>query len=111
MTWRSFMDYVIMRELGQDDAITRNYDLLHLNGSKPGMVLDRAAARMGLDQRNIARPFILPTIGAQMRSVGYNPPTDVEAFAALVREWYIWDRIRTKDLQRWPLKSRDNPLL
>lgn len=111
MTWRSFMEYVVMLELGQSDAVYRNYDLEHLNGSKPGQVLDRAFARMGFDQKNTARPFVLPAIRAHMRNCGYNPTHTDEVLSALVRAWYNWDRIRSGDLQQWPLRAIDNPLL
>lgn len=111
MTWRSFMEYVVMRELGQADAVERNYDLSNLNGSKPGQVLDRAFARMGFDQKNTARPFVLPAIRARMQNMGFRATQPDETLALLVRQWYNWDRIRTGDLMRWPLKPTDNPLI
>lgn len=99
-----------MCELGQSDAVLRNYDLEHLNGAKPGQVLDRAYARMGFDQRNTARAFILPDVRARMFNMGFRAPND-DALAAMVRQWYIWDRIRKGDLARHPLKRVDNPLI
>lgn len=101
MTWRSFMEFVVMLELGQSDSVYRNYEVGHLNGSKPGQVLDRAFARMGFDQARTLRTFVLPTIRQRMRNCGYVAGDD-EALATLVREWYNWDRIRTGDLVRWP---------
>lgn len=99
-----------MRELGQSDAVHRNYDLGHLHGSKPGQVLDRAFALMGFDQKNTARAFVLPTIRAHMANVGYQAPVD-DALATLVREWYNWHRIRAGMLKRWPLREVHNPVL
>ena len=111
MTWRSFMDYVIMLELGQHDAVYRNYDIGNLNGSKPGIVLDRAFAMMGFDQKNTPRAFVLPAIRAQLTNVGYPCTRDDDWLAERVREWYNWHRIRSGMLQQWPLKRVDNPLL
>lgn len=111
MTWRSFLDYVLMCELGQDDAITRNYDLNNLNGSKPGIMLDRAFSRMGFNQYSTLRAHIVPTVAQRMRDVGYTPPEPVR-LENLIREWYIWDRIRKEEIWQWPYKkSSANPLL
>lgn len=99
-----------MCELGQSDAVYRNYDLGHLNGSKPGQVLDRAFALMGFDQKNTLRAYVLPTIRAHMVNMGFRPPSD-DALAAIVREWYNWHRIRNGMLQQWPLRAVDNPLI
>lgn len=110
MTWASFVSYVTMRELGQSDATNRNYELDNLNGSKPGVVLDRAFARMGFDQANTARPFVLPMIRSYLRNVGYMAGTD-ESLTRLVHEWYNWDRIRKADVSRWPMRKVENPLL
>jgi hypothetical protein len=111
MTWRSFMDYVLMCELGQSDAITRNYDLQHLKGAKPGIVLDRAFARMGFDQPNTPRAYVIPTVAQCLRNMGYSPP-DPDKLGWLMREWYTWDRIRKGELRQWPLKKiSENPFL
>jgi len=110
VTWRSFMEFVTMLDLGQTDAIYRNYDIGNLNGSKPGVVLDRAYARMGFDQPNTPRPFVLPSIRAHMFNMGYQAPNDDE-LAALVRQWYNWDRIRKGDLIKWPMREVHNPLI
>lgn len=99
-----------MCELGQSDAVYRNYDLGHLNGSKPGQVLDRGFALMGFDQKNTHRSYVLPTVRAHMANAGYRAPDDA-ALATLVREWYNWHRIRHGMLQQWPLRSVDNPLI
>lgn len=109
MTWRSFVDYVLMVELGQQDAIMRNYDLDHLKGAKPGQVLDRAFARMGFDQPNTPRAFVIPEIAQRLRNMGYSP-TSPEQLAQLARRWYTWDRIRTGDVLMWPMRDTDNPL-
>ena len=93
-----------MVELGQSDSICRNYDLNHLNGSKPGVLLDKAFARMGFDQRNTARAFVVPMVAARLRNMGYIPPADPEALATLVRQWYQWDRIRKGELPSFPRK-------
>jgi hypothetical protein len=112
MTWRSFVDYVIMREMGHADAIQRNYAVESLNGSKPGIMLDRAYARMGFDQKNTARAFILPMIAAKLRNIGYTPPASMVELGHLVRQWYQWDRIRTEDLRNtFPLRDVYNPLI
>lgn len=111
MTWRSFVDYVLMCELGQADAIARNYDLDDLNGVRnAGIVFDRGALRMGLDQRNIVRHHLPPMIAQRLRDMGYIPP-DADTIMRLVRQWYVWDRIRKGEVRQWPLKPRDdNPL-
>lgn len=112
MTWRSFMDYVLMRELGQADAIVRNYDLRNLNGSKPGIIIDRAFARMGFDQPRTARPLIVPTIAAYLINMGYQRCLTRDELEWRIREWYNWDRIRKGEIRQWPLKTvQDNPLL
>ncbi len=110
MTWGSFMDFAIMRTMNQEDSIYRNYDLLELNGSKPGQILDRAFARMGFDQKHTARAFILPMINQRMHDAGFKPP-NITVLEVWVREWYNWDRIRKGELVRWKLKVQENPLL
>ena len=100
-----------MREMGHEDAIYRNYALDDLNGSKPGVVLDRAFARMGFDQKNTLRPFVLPTIAARMRNTGFQPPDSMVDLARLVRQWYQWDRIRAGDMMQFPKRDTWNPLI
>jgi len=112
MTWRSFVGYVLMREMGHEDAVYRNYDVSDLNGSSPGIVLDRAFDRMGFDQKNTARPFVLPIIAQYLRNVGYQPPADLAQLGALAREWYQWDRIRAGELRGFPRRPPVfNPLI
>lgn len=114
--WRSFVEFVVMRELGQSDAVYRNYNLLYVHNRGnperephlPGIVLDRAFKRMGFEP--VARPFLLPWVRAHLRNAGYNAGTD-EDLSILIREWYTWDRIRSGDLRQWPLKQVSNPLL
>lgn len=110
MTWGSFLEFCTMLELGQTDSVYRNYDVGNLNGSKPGMLIDRAFARMGFDQKNTARPFVLPMVQTRLRDYGFNPP-DLETLGELVRSWYNWDRIRKGDLQRFPFRSVTGNLL
>jgi len=110
MSWLSFVQYVTMREMGQSDTVQRNYDVGNLNGSKPGVVLDRAYKLMGFDQANTARPFVLPSIRAHLFNVGFNAPDDA-ALQLLVREWYNWHRIRSGAVERWPRIAVYNPLL
>lgn len=104
MTWRSFVEYVTMLELGQSDSVYRNYDLGYLNGAKPGMVLDRAFAAMGFDQKNTPRIHVLPTVQAQLRNCGY-VVSDLEKLAQTMREWYNWHRIRTGELRSFKYKD------
>ncbi len=108
MTWASFLGFVHMKALGEDDTTMRSYDLLELNGSKPGVVLDRAAARMGIDQQQIRRGLLLPLIGAMMKNSGVLPPILEDEFALLIREWYNWDRIVKGEITVWPSKKPTN---
>lgn len=108
MTWVSFVEYFDMVQRGGDDAVTRNYDLDNLNGTKPGVMLDRAAARMGLAQYHTPRAHLLPLIGQMLRNVQRPPPPNLDQ---IIRQWYIWDRIVKGEVRQWPLKKRENPLL
>lgn len=108
MTWVSFVEYFDMVQRGGDDAVSRNYDLDHLNGSKPGIVLDRAAERMGLAQYRTPRAHLLPLISQMLVNVQRQPPPNLDQ---IVRQWYTWDRIKKGDLLKWPMKQRENPLL
>lgn len=111
MTWRSFVDYVLMLAMGKPDSIARNYQL-NRPCAKPGVMLDKAYARMGFDQPNTPRPFIVPTVAQHMRDCGLTAPK-LDMLGDTMREWYIWDRIRAGELRQWPLKpvEGDNPLI
>lgn len=110
MTWASFCEFVLMRELGTTDSIMRNYDLAWLSGAKPGMALDRAFAAMGFDQKSTPRIQVLPTVQAQLRNCGYNV-SDLSTLADTMREWHNWHRIREGELRNWKYKEGPISLL
>jgi hypothetical protein len=110
MTWRSFCEYLVYKQLGHTDTIMRNYDLEDLNGSKSGILLDRGALRMGLDQKNMHRSLLLPAISQMLVNVGYVPPAPAELHG-LVIEWYNWDRILKGEIISWKRLQLKNPLI
>lgn len=100
MTWRSFSEYVAMREAGKTDATYRGYDL-HAKDYLRNLphALKRADivyADLESGVQEVMTRFIsgwpLPDVTAQQ-------------MREYLCEWYIWDRIRKGIVQRWPVRG------
>lgn len=115
-----------MRELGQEDAICRNYDLtFYIDRREPGMEYSHvrsACEKFGIpmDTKSPLK-LLIDEVRARLRNMGYAAGTD-DQLQTMLNEWYIWDRIRTGSLRSWRKKAwmrggapapiaGDNPLL
>jgi len=114
MTWRGFLEYVTMRELGQEDAIARNYDIEfkpHWRGGDRITYAVSAAESMGLITRGVPLNGILTQVRAMLAGYGYNK-YDLNWIETTMCEYYLWYRLRTAKVRRWRLKSSlRNPLI
>lgn len=106
MTWGSFVNYWIMRQMGQEDTICRNYDFLYYAPLhyKPGeheeVYTLKAAKRMGL---SATKPYhVVSEVTARLHSMGFDITDDV---GARLVEWYCHDRIRLGEVGNWPRKQ------
>lgn len=98
MTWRSFSEYVAMREAGKTDATYRGYDL-HAKDYLRN--LPHALKRADIVYRSLP-----DGIGeVQIMLAGSTGMVDRELIGQYLCEWYIWDRIRKGIVQRWPVRS------
>jgi hypothetical protein len=102
MTWRSFLDYLLMCELGTPDAVMRNYDLARPSKTSKQVRAHRIACRMYLPKTTDPM-VLLSVVTGQLTSYGYWA-YDQPLLWARLNEWYQWDRIRTGDIRIWPLK-------
>jgi hypothetical protein len=113
MTWVSFMDFYLTRELGQEDTIMRNYDLLGYVGKSPEiadkpMHLWLALKRSGLmlnDDSWTYAPWAMAEGAQRIVNLGGERPTN-QKLAVRLMAWYTWDRIRKGDLQQYLMKTR-----
>lgn len=114
MTWGSFMDYWLMRELGQQDAICRNYWLdKYAHQAKYRFAVTHVAMN-GWDVKALNRLRIfddtcspywqLKQVAQCLVNYGASYP-DLEVLRVRLIEWYTWDRLRKGDLTRWPYRS------
>lgn len=111
MTWRSFVDYVIMVELGRSDCITRAYDLNFRGwgGADHYTFGISAADRMGLTTLNVPFKAILSEVQMRLRAMGYR--VDLDRIERHMNEWYVWDRMRKGEIIKWKRKRQENLLL
>lgn len=104
MRWSSFIDFWIMRELGMEDAIFRNYDLLKFTGRdrKWELHLWLAMRRMGLEPANSKTAAdMIPEVAQRIANVYSCPRPDYETLRIRIIAWAVWDRIRTGETQTW----------
>lgn len=101
MTWRSFVDFWVMRELGQEDAVLRNYDVLKFAGTKKDSVgLNLALRRIGIAAPAKETLNYIPEVMARLKAIGIDT-TDFDKVRVRLVGWYTWDRIRKGDIQQW----------
>ena len=100
MTWRSFLDFVKMREAGEDDATYRAYKL--------GCYLpnhQRAVKRMGIEAGNLADAALVPLV--QIHLMGYGHRISLKSIDTYIHEWYDYDRIVCGQLHRFPKRKTE----
>ena len=106
MTWLSFINFWIDRELGLEDSITRNYDLWRNNtdGMHESMSVILACCRLGLSKSPHDRYNNLKEVEQRIFDL-----TGVRPFApkvcATLSAWYNYDRINKGELAKWFLKE------
>jgi hypothetical protein len=118
MTWRgnrwvSFLEYLTMLDMGQADAVQRNYAVEyepHFKGPDWHTYAVSAAERMGFDTPGVALNNLLASVQAMLRSYGY-VMSDLQLLERRMCAWYTWDRIRTGSLRRARKRPIDNPLI
>lgn len=103
MTWRSFVDFWLMRELGQEDAIMRNYDIMRFAG-KGETHLWLALGRIGMREAGTPIPLLLHSVCTALRNVGCAAPNPEQVRQRLIG-WYTWDRIRKQEITQWFLSE------
>jgi hypothetical protein len=102
VTWVSFVEYWIMREMGTPDAIVRNYALEHpwRPGDKKQTNVFFALNRLGIRVKLGSESIGVDEVAARLRSYGIDPHTSY--VAERLGEYYIWDRLKRGDLRHWP---------
>lgn len=113
MTWSSFVNYCVMRQMEAEDTIQRNYDLLYYDppatriGGANAFYPKLALKRVGIDPK-ISGPAGLAEVQARLTSIGMKVPDALE----LLVEWYFHDRIRLGEVGYWPKrKTKPAPYL
>lgn len=101
-----------MRELGQEDATFRNYDILHWTGRSDKsesthlwLALNRIGGLLASNSR-ASIPYGVAEAAQRIVNLGGERPSNEKLIIRLVG-WYVWDRIRKGELIKWPyLKSK-----
>lgn len=109
MTWGSFHGFWLMRELGQEDAVYRNYDL------------DKAHftyVSMGITRTGVVHPYANTVLGVQViaqylvdcgvprGSLGKSTALyQYDTLEERLAEWAVWAMIRKGERPRWPLRK------
>lgn len=88
-----------MRDLGQIDAIVRNYKLEHPRANDNHNFTYQACKRIGLEVRKGNWNYALDEVVARLRAMEDIP--DRNTVRIRLNEWYIWDRIRMQELRQW----------
>lgn len=93
-----------MREMGHEDSIVRNYDLLRWNG-KGEMHLYLAMRHLNEPVRSAedARNW-LPEIAQRFANMGA-PRPDLHVLSNRLRAWYVHNRIEAGTYQQWFLSD------
>lgn len=100
VTWASFVDFWIMRELGQEDSIMRNYDVMKYAG-RGAFALMFGVQRIGIPVRHVDEaPNYIPEVMARLQAIGFKELNPDQVRVRLIG-WYTWDRIRKGDIQQW----------
>lgn len=104
--WQSFLNFWIMRELGQEDAILRNYDVMSTQGKGGGSShLYLAIRRLGEPARTQEDALNwLSEIAQRFVNMGAERP-DIAVLHNRLRGWYVWDRIRMGEYKQWFLSE------
>lgn len=103
MTWGSFVDFWIMREMGHEDAIMRNYDIMRFVGSGE-LRLSLALSRIGIPHRSDEALNYVPEVCGRLTAMG-QPAASVPQVRTRLIGWYEWDRIRRGDIRSWFLSE------
>lgn len=104
-----FVEYVIMRELGHNDSIVRNYliECDYASGrivpSTESMYVRLALKRMGLTGNTGLVNQEYGEVKAALAAKGYIPHDF--ALLAHLGAWYNYHRIKLGELQRWPKRA------
>lgn len=105
--FRSFVDFWLMREMGQEDAVFRNYDLLWACGQGvPDLHMWLGLRRAGIPNpstKNIQAG--MDQLAQWLVDCGIERPAPDTLMWRLVA-WYTWDRIREGEVQQFMLRSR-----
>ena len=105
--WQSFVNFWLMRELGQEDAILRNYDVLRYNGKDNGWRLHLwlAVKRLGEPAKSVedAQNW-LNELAQRFVNMGAERPA-LSVLDNRLRAWYVWDKIRRDEYQQWYLSG------
>lgn len=104
MTWRSFVDFWLMRELGHEDTILRNYDVTRLAGLKTdkedSAVLRLALRRAGIYSGNSDAANYVPEVAARLDALGLRYISLTQIRVRLIA-WFYWDRLRAGEVSTW----------
>lgn len=101
MTWRSFVDFWLMREMGTRDAIIRNYDLSRWDRNHDNHNLCYSAiARLGVQFTRGNWRMAVAEIEARLMAMGF--ATDFDTVKIRLNQWYVWDRIKKQEIRKWP---------
>lgn len=108
MTWGSFMDFWIMREMGHEDAVFRNYDLTwNLGKGASDIHLFLAFNRLGLIHTKGKADISLHMAEVRQRLLNTGQrDVDENRLALRLCAWHNWDRIRAGEVQKFMLRSR-----
>ena len=108
--FHAFVQYMLMHEIGQPDAIARNYALDHDRSKKPLKANIKCDfVRLGLNRLGYVsnrEPTYnaLMELQAHLNNHQYYP--SLTAITQRVAEWYNYDRLLTKEIRQWPLNSQ-----
>jgi hypothetical protein len=103
MTWVSFVDFWIMRELGTEDSVMRNYDITRMTG-EGSTHLWLALKRIGVPCTAKDHENYVPEVRARLVAIGVPEPPLPQVRIRLIA-WYNWDRIRKGEVGSWFLSE------
>lgn len=108
MTWRSFVDFYLLREMGTEDTVMRNYVELREDKHHDNNVYCNSAIHLiGIDVDRGSRAWIVGVnaVMARLRDYGF---TDVTFDKVRIRlnQWYVWHRIKIGSVQQWRVKTQ-----
>lgn len=106
MSWRGFVDFWLMLEMGNDDATYRNYDLLRYaraaNCDLTWLLL--GIRRADLFVPGVPSEFLVADGQRRLLNMGFHPDS-LGAVRIRLLEYYPWDSIRTGEYRKWPYRK------